>query len=440
VSQAQTDPGLRAAGAATTTAGVQRVPQAGDPVAGLTANELRYFEAGKEEFEEIQTVDGRGGTEAGLGPRFNLNSCAGCHAFPAIGGTSPRTNPQVSVGPPDQVSTLMALNIIRPDGPVREVRFKSDGGVHDLFTIKGMPGTPPGCHIAPPDFARAMAERNVIFRIPTPTFGLGLIEAISDATIMANQAGFKPFGISGRLNRNGNDGTVTRFGWKAQNKSLLIFSGEAYNVEQGITNELFPDERGEGGRQDSLACSLEPVSQDHTDFDTTLTAEVPSGAAAFANFMRFLAPPPPAFGGYTASNGSRVDAAAIAQGAQLFAAVGCAVCHTPSLDTGRHYSAVLSNKKANLYSDLLLHGMGTLGDGIRQGDAGPNEFRTAPLWGLGQRIFLLHDGRTTSLLEAIQEHAGNGADRASEAYEVVRRFNSRTLTEKQNILNFLRAL
>ena len=75
----------------------------------------------------------------------------------------------------------------------------------------------------------------------------GLIEAIEDAAILANEVPSKPFGILGTANRNGNDGTVTRFGWKAQNKSLVIFSGEAYNVEQGITNELFPDERGEGG-------------------------------------------------------------------------------------------------------------------------------------------------------------------------------------------------
>src|SRR6185295_9079239 len=130
--------------------------------------------------------------------------------------------------------------------------------------------------------------------IPTPTFGLGLIEAIEDATILANENPPvpKPFGIAGTANRNGNDGTVTRFGWKAQNKSLVIFSGEAYNVEQGITNELFPDERGEGGTPDSAACRrVIPAPKDSVHYELTQPQRVIDDVSNFANFMRFLAAP-----------------------------------------------------------------------------------------------------------------------------------------------------
>src|SRR5262249_17695781 len=208
---------------------------AGGAVAGLTVKEKKFFDDGAEEFAEVQSVTGSvAGTEEGLGPRFNSNSCVSCHAHPASGGTSPVVNPQLSVAPQAQVDLLTSLQIISADGPVREVRFSTDGGVHDLFTIAGLPGTPASCTLSQPAFAAASAAGILRFRIPTPVFGLGLIEAIEDATIAANETAPKRFGITGNANRNGNDGTITRFGWKAQNKSLLIFAGEAYNVEQGI--------------------------------------------------------------------------------------------------------------------------------------------------------------------------------------------------------------
>ena len=114
----------------------------------------------------------------------------------------------------------MSIGIIKPNGPAREVRFKSDGGVHDLFTIMDRNDTPAGCNISQPDFAAHLND--MIFRIPTPIYGAGLIEAIPDATIAALESlSNKPFGIRGHANRNGNDGTISRFGWKAQNKSLV---------------------------------------------------------------------------------------------------------------------------------------------------------------------------------------------------------------------------
>ena len=428
--------------------GVRKGPAgAGGMLQGLTFQEKKVFEKGKEQFEEVQsvlggTVDGED-TELGLGPRFNLDSCGGCHAQPDIGGTSPFVNPQVEVAKKAGANNDVP-SFIKKDGPVREARFKhhadgtADGGVHALFTITRRTDAP-GCWLQQPDFRSAVARQNVVFRIPTPLFGAGLIEAIDDDTILANvhahSAVKQALGIRGRANRtsgrpntSGNDGTVTRFGWKAQNKSLEIFSGEAYNVEQGITNELFPQERDE-----APACRFNATPENRTNIDATDPLDVPGDVVKFALFMRLLAPPEPA-----------KDDVSVIHGRKLFSDVGCAMCHTPTLHTGKRITVnALQDKDVNFYSDLVLHNMGQeLADDIVQGAAGGDEFRTAPLWGLGKRIFFLHDGRTKDLLEAIQAHAGSGGGRyvPSEANQVVAQFHRLSEVDKQHLLNFLRSL
>jgi CxxC motif-containing protein (DUF1111 family) len=305
------------------------------------------------------------------------------------------------------------------NGPVREARFKSDSGVHDLFTIAGRSDAP-GCSLAQPDFNAAAAQNNLSFRIPTPVFGAGLIESIPDATILANLQTYPILGINGVPNRSGNDGSITRFGWKAQNKSLLIFAGEAYNVEMGVTNELFPNER-------DPHCNFNPTPEDRTIFEATDPTQTPSDVNAFANFMRFLDQPVPA-----------ATTPSIVRGSQVFMAIRCSACHTPSMTTGPSEMATgLSGVPANLFSDLALHHMGTgLADGITQGGAGPDQFRTAPLWGLGQRVFFLHDGRTSDLRKAIEAHGSPG----SEARIVEALFDQLSEARKQDLLNFLRSL
>jgi CxxC motif-containing protein (DUF1111 family) len=417
-------------------------PGAGTPFADLTANQRAFFDSGADDFAEEEAV------ADGLGPRMNLDSCGGCHIQPALGGTSPFVNPQVAFANAAFPSQLAAVSgFIRDRGPVREARFvknpdgTADGGVHALFTITGRADAR-GCTLAQPDFAAELASSNVIFRIPTPTFGAGLIEQIPDAQILANQAsntsrkqslgirGRPNFHVAGRTitgmtNNNGNDGTIARFGWKAQNKSLLLFSGEAYNVEMGITNELFQTERDE-----TAECQFADVPNDVTNFDATTPVEVLGGIERFANFMRFLDAPQP-------SPNTPGGATSIANGKQKFIEVGCALCHTPSFTTSKSTIAALSEKPVNLFSDLLVHDMGEgLADGVSQGEAGPREFRTAPLWGLGQRIFFLHDGRTSNLERAIREHSSIG----SEANGVINNFNNLGERTKQDILNFLRSL
>ena len=239
---AQRDPGPRAGDAG-----------AGEVMPGLSPELQSFFDDAREDFMEVDSVSGTisGEEGSGLGPTFNGNGCAQCHAFPAVGGSSPITNPQVALANLDGAKNTVP-SFITTDGPVREARFirnpdgSLDGGVHGLYTITGRTDAE-GCTLAQPDFARQLANRNVIFRIPTPTFGLGLVEATPDSTLQANLAANRriksQLGIGGTLNTSGNDGTVTRFGWKAQNKSLMVFAGEAYNVEQGVSNEAFGNER-----------------------------------------------------------------------------------------------------------------------------------------------------------------------------------------------------
>jgi CxxC motif-containing protein (DUF1111 family) len=432
------DPGIRNDG----------LTGAGGPLPNLPDPLTQSFLSGQTTFETVETVSGANG---GLGPTMNLNSCAGCHVNPAIGGTSPATNnPQVSFYMQSLNHTTNQLpSFITPNGPVREARFPSDGGVHDVFTIAGMTGAE-ACKIAQPNFVQAQGNNNLIFRIPTPVFGAGLIEQITDSTILANLAspttqnrkstmGIKGRpnivlsgnAVSGQPNLNGNDGTVSRFGWKAQNKSLLLFAGEAYNVELGISNELFPSERNE-----TPACQYATTPNDTTNPQLTGLA-ILSDIEQFAAFMRLLAPPVPST---TVPGG----ATSIANGAAVFNQTGCGLCHTPSLPTTSNSTiAALGGQVADLFSDLALHHMGPgLADGIMQGQAGPDEFRTAPLWGLGKRAFFLHDGRTSDLVVAIHQHRSGPSTTtaASEANAVINTFDELPDTSQQDLLNFLRSL
>ncbi|HUC53362.1 MAG TPA: di-heme oxidoredictase family protein [Candidatus Cybelea sp.] len=430
-------------------------PAAGGPLNGLTSDETAFFQDGQARFADIEVVTG--GANNGLGPRFNSNQCLSCHAQPAAGGSSPTQNPQIAVATLNGAKNTVPWFIV-PNGPVREARFKksngvADGSVHDVFVITGRADAP-GCNIAQFDFRPAGTpltgqggNPNIIFRIPTPVFGAGLIEAIPDSAILANMqanasqksalgiSGHANAHLGGNVNRSANDGTITRFGWKAQNKSLLLFASEAYNVEMGVTNQLFPQERDE-----TPGCLFHATPEDTVNFTPASSASgnsntgVLSDIEAFADFMRMLAPPAPAPATPSSTHGRAT-----------FMKIGCVHCHTPSFTTGAKIasgsstnpSAALSNQPVNLYSDLLVHHMGKgLADGITQGAAGPDEFRSAPLWGLGQRVFFLHDGRTANLLEAIRAHRSQG----SEANKVIEHFNHLKTHEQQEVLDFLRSL
>jgi len=444
---------------------------AGGPLPGLSQDELNFFTAATDIFNEVEMV------ADGLGARFNLDSCGGCHAQPAAGGSSPPTNPQVAAATTGGAKNTVP-SFITANGPVREARFvrnpdgTPDGGVHALFVIAGRSDAP-GCNIQQPNFAAAVAANNVIFRIPTPTFGLGLVEAVPDSGLQAAFAASgqqrRSLGISGSFNRTGNDGTITRFGWKAQNKSLLIFSGEAYNVEMGVTNEAFPNER-----ENDPNCQFNNLPESTTRLVNQTNSASPasdfsSDIVNFTAFMRMLAPPTPATPSAPAtaqstpatttvaaataasaiaaaassspaastSTASAPSSASIARGQQVFANVGCQACHVMKQTTGKSAMTGQSNVTFQPFSDFAIHDMGTrLADGVSQGGASGRQFRTAPLWGVGQRIFFLHDGRTNDLYDAIQQHASQG----SEANSVIRNYNLLGFTDQQAVVFYLRSL
>jgi hypothetical protein len=398
----------------------------------------------------------------GLGARHNADQCFLCHAQPTLGGSGGFLVPNPGQGTPQlPENPLFRLvpnrfgkrNVVpsfeQQYGPIREVRFQSDGLVHQLWVVTGITTDPSlaNCTIVQPDFTSQLAAGNLSFRIPLQMFGLGLIDSIQDRQILnsfnATAAQRAALGIAGHPNRSANDGTITRFGWKAQNKSITVFAGEAYNVEMGTTNELFPT-----ATEDDPNCNapdrIGPALGNPAPNDVTRTQPGEGGptpnqsfknpihiAADWMEFqllMRFMDAPHPV---------SNPSASAI-RGRTVFNTIGCSLCHTPQMQTAPSMnSAVLENRPVNLFSDLLLHHMGAgLADNIIQGAAGPDEFRTTPLWGVGQRLFLLHDGRTSDLLQAILQHASAG----SETNAVVTQFQSLSITDQQAVLDFLRSL
>ncbi len=403
----------------------------------------------------------------GLGARHNADQCFLCHAQPTLGGSGGFLVPNPGQGTPmlpeNPLFRLVPLRFGKKNvvpsfeqqyGPIREVRFKlkpdgtRDGGVHQLWVVTGIKTDPTltNCSLKQPDFASQLAAGNLSFRIPLQITGLGLIDSIQDQEILshfnATASQRAALGIAGHPNRSANDGTITRFGWKAQNKSITMFAGEAYNVEMGINNELFPT-----AVEEDPGCNG-PDKPEPNDVTRTQPNDVgPPANQSFNNpvhimadwmmfqlMMRFTDAP------QTVPNPS----ASAQHGRTVFSAIGCALCHTPQMQTAPTMnSAVLENRPVNLFSDLLVHHMGAgLADNIIQGKAGPGEFRTVPLWGVGQRLFFLHDGRTSDLLQAIIQHfsLSNYGYPPSEANAVVQQFLQLSVADKQAVLDFLRSL
>ncbi len=342
-----------------------RVTQPGDALAGITPREFEEFRLGLDDFLEVETA------EEGLGPAFNGTSCAACHNVPAVGGVSAVAEVRAGRRLDDG-----AFEAVAPEG-------------ESLFHLFSVPG-----HACQPVIP---VEANVIIRrVPIPLFGAGLVEAIDDDTLqqLANEQARGRDGVTGRVAEVTDRGTgerrVGRFGWKAQHATLLAFGADAYRNEMGITNALFPEELAVGIDEARMrVCDPIPDPEDVADPRTRRR-----GIDNFASFMRFLAPVSRGQGGGVVSEGEAV-----------FTAIGCATCHVPALQTGANANPLLHRQTVPLFSDLLLHDVGT-GDGIRQGAAEPGEIRTPALWGLRLRRPLLHDGSAATVDDAITRHAG----------------------------------
>jgi CxxC motif-containing protein (DUF1111 family) len=450
VAWAQQDPGVQTGNRGT---GATIINPNDDPN-GFTA----FFQDGLSRMQDVESVSGNANGNNGLGPRFNSVSCSSCHAQPAVGGSGAAVNPQASFVSNGIAPHNTTPSFITANGPTREARFPfffnsngtvntsaPNGGVEDLFTVAGRPDSGSCTVLAQPNFTQAQNLNNIIFRIPTPLFGAGLVENVDDSTLLENQQTnlHNNFGIAGTFNHNGNDGTITRFGWKAQNKSLHIFSGEAYNVEMGITNLLFQNERPLPEEEQALGLPATCLNlsgtgypEDASNPNSSPNAAVLDDVSAFANFARFLAPPPP---GPVILNGQQVPESTISAGAAVFTSIGCATCHNPNLGPTQTSNLVpaLSGQTFHPYSDFEVHHMGSgFADNVSQGNAGGDQFRTAPLWGLGQRIFLDHDGRDQSVPAAIQNHMSPG----SEANTVITNYDNLNPTQKQELIDFLRSL
>jgi len=442
--QTATDPGVRGGAAG-----------AGGYVKNLNQYQAAMEVGIKSFIEEVNVVAGGTSTKrVGLGARFDHNACTGCHAQPAGGGSSLPNNPLFSVYQLMGDQNVMPF-FETPSGPTLVARFPyqsdlvtPDGHVHQLFTITGRTdaGT---CNIQQPDFNTAASENNLIFRQTTPFFGGGYLEIIRDSDIITNMnsnlALKQSLGISGQPNYNADDGSINRFGWKAQKRSLMLFAGEAYNIEEGVSNEIFPNKTDE-----TPGCTppfpLGPpngngphgVPDDRSDFAVLPTQGylVPGDPERFGIFGRFLAAPTP--GSCPGGNSSSCT-----NGQTQFNNVGCVLCHNTSFTTPKSSIAALSNTTVNLFSDILVHHVGPCdADNVTQGQAGGDEFRTAPLWGAGQRYFFMHDGRTSDIVTAVEDHfcEGNAQYPASEANAVVNAFNALDPTNQQDLINFLRSL
>lgn len=428
--QTATDPGLR-----------PPPIDSGSFVGGLSSDQSLMLPDFTAAFNRVVVVPNTPGTPGGgLGPVFNSNSCASCHSQPANGGSSPASNPLFSIyqlngatnSMPAFITTTSAILV--PRFPFQSDLVTTDGQVHQLFTIAGRSDAK-GCTLPQPNFATAAAQNNLVFRQPIPLFGDGMIDLILDSDILANVnsnvALKQQLGISGHPNVRMNDNSIMRFGWKAQIKSLKEMAGLEQQVEKGVTNEFYTNEQNE-----TPGCVFNGVPEDSDNYPAGERASVSKldqftgDTQRAALFVRFLDQPRPAVPLGTTN------------GQTQFNTVGCNLCHTQTFVTPA--STILpSTLNVNLFSDLLVHHMGScLADNIVQGAAKGDEFRTAPLWGAGQRVFFLHDGRTSNIVTAIEDHfcAASGSYGPSEANAVINAFNALSKQNQQDLIFFLRNL
>lgn len=369
-------------------------PGIGGIISGASVAETAAFESGKEAFSDEE------GPEKGLGPVFNGVSCGECHIKGAVGGAG-FDLVQSRVTRIGAMRGFQYSDLTEVGGPVLQRR-----SLKEFF-----PRFPVGGEVVPRE------AQFVSRRITTPLFGAGLIESIPDSTIVQLSQRRNPDGIKGTINNVLNPETkrieIGRFGWKSQVSTLRVFSGDAYLNEMGITTPLFNKDNFPQGK-DSPGTRDQVADPEDDGGDMTL----------FADYMRLLAPP----------ERTPMDIQRTRRGEQIFNQINCSVCHVPALQTSPTAKGVLANKRAELYSDLLLHKMGRgLDDGVRQGQALGEDWRTAPLWGLRYRQFFMHDGRAQSIESAVLAHDGEAATART-------RFQRLGGQDKNAILEFLRSL
>jgi CxxC motif-containing protein (DUF1111 family) len=392
------------------------LPAVGPPLPNLSSFELDLYNRG------IFPFDLSWSPNFGLGPVFTQTGCRGCHSTPVAGGFS--TTKSTSFGKLNSDGSFNPL--INEGGPLLQSKSVAPLISNGACVLAG--------EVVPAD-ATIVSKRVV-----PALFGSGLIDAIPDATILGNAANqandplAQSLGIHGVANMTPDFNGVLRpgrFGRKAQRPTLLQQVADAFQQDVGITNPLNPNEDLPQGQPVPPNCQVLRIQPNDAQGNEVVDI------FQVLEFMAPVAPQPPTEQSLA--------------GQTVFSSIGCALCHTPSLQTGSgvivpltlttsgtvatsETSAALSNQTANLYSDLLLHDMGPgLADGMVQGQATGSQWRTTPLWGLGQRTVFLHDGRTNNLDTAIRAHGG-------EAAGVVSNYVGLSADEKANLLAFLKSL
>ena len=371
----------------------------GDPVPGLTAALTTNFIVGAGTFNQVETV------ATGLGPIYNNSSCANCHNFPASGGS----------------------------GTATVTRFgENTNGVFNPLISQG--GSLLQDNSTTTNFEVIPANANVTAkRITIALWGNGLIEAIPDSTIISNAALPNVDGITGTValvtDLVSGQQRVGRFGWKGQLATLISFNADAQNNEMGITSRIEPVGQAPNGNT-NLYNRINTVADPNDVVDASGKANVDRRT----DYVRLFGPPPTV----------PLSASALA-GQTLFAQINCTECHTPSMITTNAFIptenltnentviTALSSKVVNLYSDLALHNMGSLADGIAQGAASTNQMLTAPLWGLRENNPYMHDGRAFTVDAAIRDHAGDALPAAN-------RYINLSTNQQQQVVDFLNSL
>ena len=326
-------------------------------------------------------------TNQALGPLFNEQSCSGCHNTPAAGGMGADAGSFVT-----RIARTQDGDFALLPGHARPIARQHS--IAELGSSCGLPtGIPPQANLTSLRSAMTLRGTALIDNVLVSQ----LLAAATDQSI--------PAGVRGRVNVLP-DGRIGRFGWKAQTATLVEFMGEAFRDEIGVTNPLAPDDLVDGCGANIMKPEMDAVP---------LTALV-----AFLNTLD-----PPA---------TPVPVCSTLPGATVFSTVGCANCHKATYvvpGSTNVFGTTVPSLTARLYSDLLLHDMGPgLADGFQQGSASGSEFRTAPLWGVSDRVHFLHDGRATTILDAILLHGGQASD-------AVAAFNALSAADRQALLAFL---
>ena len=366
-------------------AACQRPLKPGDPVRGLTVDQRTLFDRGRVVFDSVFTPP------TGLGPTFNAVACGECHEDPVAGGVGDEVEVHASAFRPPICDPLV-----------------QEGGI--VVQQQVTPALKAALGIDSEPFPPSATGRGL--RTSPVVFGRGLLDLVPDSVILsyADSADRNADGISGRPNRFF-DGRVGRFGRKALVPTLKEFNAGAGPIEMGVTNPLALGEQTIGGNP--IPAGVDPLPEPEINQEATDLTDA---------FVRFLAAPTP----LKANSAAR-------RGRELFASVGCAGCHIPTLRTGSSPIAALNTKDVAAYTDLLLHDMGPDLADICLTQASPAEFRTEPLIGLRVATQFLHDGRAKTLEQAIQLHGGEAA-RARDS------FLGLSETERAALIAFLKTL